>query len=303
MLNAIRRLFRKKLELPPARRRCDLTIIFAAANGEQKGIDDLLDCLKTYLRCDYEVVVADDCTDDGTYDRLLSAGCWVIRNPDREYLWGNDRTLRRAFHEAVRLFESPIYLKIDPDALLIRDGLEDALSEAFRADERLGLLGAYHVGWDGGRRDLSFWRERMLRYRHDLGRPFELALCNGYEAGDGVQGGAYALSRTCLRTIYEAGWLAGNDGYNPSNLRPTCIAEDSLIAMLTFAAGFRVGEIGGPGQPFAVKHIGLPMPPEELITSGSIVTHSVKYEDETSVRVREFFRLEREKFTSAHRAT
>lgn len=285
-------------DLPAARRRCDLTVVFAAADGEWLGIEELLDSCNTYLTCDYEVVVADDATQDGTYDRLLKAGCWVVRNPERQYLWGNDLTLRRAFHEAHRLFESPIYLKIDPDALIIGPGLEQALSSAFSANSKYGLLGTYHTDWNGEPRDLSHWRERMLRVRKNLGKPYQLALQNGYHAGDGVQGGAYALSRACLDSIIQHGWFLGRDGYRPSGVRGQHVAEDSLIAMLTYAAGYQTGEIGGPGQAFGLWDVGLPMPPEELVRQNRIVTHAMKYQDDVSLAARDFFRARRAAFRS-----
>lgn len=289
------------LAFPRARRRCDLVIIFAAADGEWLGVEDLLDSFKTYLTCDYEIVVADDATSDGTYERLINAGCWVVRNPERQYLWGNDLTLRRAFHEAHRMFESPIYLKIDPDALIIGPGLEDTLQSAFNANPVHGLLGVYQTDWNGEQRDLSYWRERMLRVSKYLGKPYQLAIQNGYQVGDGVQGGAYALSRACLDSITERGWFLGADGYRPSGVRGRHVAEDSLIAMLTYAAGYKVGEIGGPGQPFGLWDVGLPMAPEELVRQNRIVTHAMKYQDDVSLAARDFFRARRTEFRLPHK--
>ena len=275
--------------------------MFAAANGELLGIEDLLDSCNTYLTCDYEIIVADDATTDGTYERLLKAGCWVVRNPERQFLWGNDLTLRRVFHEAHRLFESPLYLKIDPDALIIGAGLEDALHSAFSSHPECGLLGTYQTDWNGAQRDLSYWRERMLNQSKALGKPYRLAIQNGYQVGDGVQGGAYVLSRACLNSIIKHGWMLGCDNYNPSNERGRHVAEDSLIAMLTFAAGYTVGEIGGPDQAFGLWDVGLPMSPEDLVRQNRIVTHAIKYQDEASLAAREFFRARRAEFKNINK--
>lgn len=285
-------------EFLPARRRCDLVVVSAASDGEWLGVQDLLESLATYLDCDYEVVIADDATTDGTYPRLLDAGCWVVRNPKKLYLAGLDLTLQRAFLEAHRLFESPIYLKIDPDALVIGTGLLPAMQNAFSRNPKTGLLGTYHIDWNGEARDLSYWSERMSRRRKDLGRPYALALRNGYKMGDGVQGGAYALSHACLDAIIRRGWLHGKDGYRPSHIKGQQVAEDSLITMLSYAAGFEAQDFGGPDQPFGIWHVGLPMPPEELIKQNRLVTHAIKYSDELSVQVRNFFRQRRE----AHRS-
>jgi len=281
-----------------ARRRCDLIVVSAASDGEWLGVQDLLDSLATYLDCNYEVVVADDVTTDGTYERLLDAGCWVVRNPQKLYLAGNDLTLRRAFLEAHRLFESPIYLKIDPDALVINTGLLNALQSAFSADPKTGLLGTYHLDWNGEPRDLSYWRDQMIRRRKDLGKPYDLSIRNGYQMGDGVQGGAYAVSRDCLDTIIRQGWFHGKDGYHPSIIKGQHVAEDSLIAMLTYAAGFKAQDIGGPGQAFGIWDVGLPMPPAELVKQNRLVTHAIKYRDAASLEARNFFRARRDAYRS-----
>jgi hypothetical protein len=294
----IEHLFTPRPEFPRARRCCDLTVVSAASNGEWLGIQELLDSLATYLNCSYEVIIADDATTDGTYTRLLDAGCWVVRNPQKLHLEGNDLTLRRAFLEAHRLFESPVYLKIDPDALVIGAGLLNALQTAFSANPKTGLLGTYHTDWNGEPRDMSHWRDRMTRRSKDLGKPYDMAIRNGYQIGEGVQGGAYAVSHTCLDTIIRHGWLHGKNGYRPSSTKGQHIAEDSLIAMLTFAAGFQAQDIGGPGQPFGIWDIGLPMSPEELVRQNRLVTHAIKYSDEASLAARAFFRARRAAFQS-----
>jgi hypothetical protein len=283
---------------PHAIRRCDLVVVSAISDGEWLGMEDLLDSLATYLDCNYEVVVADDVTTDGSYQRLLDAGCWVVRNPEKLYLAGVDLTLRRAFFEAHRLFEAPIYLKIDPDALVIGTGLMAALKAAFKADPKIGLLGTYQIDWNGEPRDLSYWKQKMLQRRKDLGKPYDLAIRNGYQVGDGVQGGAYALSHSCLETIIRNGWIHGSDNYHPSCIQGFQVAEDSLIAMLTYAAGYQAADIGGPGQPFGIWDLGLPMPPMELVAQNRLVTHAIKYRDRESLEARDYFRARREALIS-----
>lgn len=281
---------RPALPMPPARRRCDLVFVMAVAEGEWLGVADLLDSLHTYLDCDWEMVVVDDATGDGTYEKLLDSRCWVVRNPEKLYLAGLDLTLRRGFREALRLFDCPIVVKIDPDALVIGHGLERALADAFAAHPRCGLLGTFRIDWNGEPRDLSYWRERMERRRRDLGKPLERALANGYVLGEGVQGGCYALRQSCLQRIEAAGWLEGADGYRPSRIKGQQIAEDSLMTMLVNAIGFIAQDFGGPGQPFAIMDIGLPMPPEDLVREKRLVTHAMKYSDTASLHARAVFR-------------
>lgn len=281
------------LPMPAARRRCDLVFVMAVAEGEWLGVEDLLDSLHSYLDCRWEMIAVDDATGDGTHEKLLESGCWVVRNPEKLYLAGLDLTLRRGFREALRLFDCPIVVKIDPDALVIGPGLERTLAAAFDAHPRCGLLGTFRIDWNGEPRDLSYWRERMERRRSDLGKPLERALANGYVLGEGVQGGCYALHRRCLEKIGAAGWLEGAEGYRPSRTKGQQIAEDSLITLLTYAAGFEAGDLGGPDQPFGIWDVGLPMSPEDLVRQQRIVTHALKFRDADSLAARDFFRARR----------
>lgn len=295
MSRLIERLIRTPPAFPHARRHCDMVVVSAASDGEWPGVGDLLDSLSTYLNCDYEIVVADDATTDGTYERLLASGCWVVRNPEKCHLAGLDLTLRRAFVEANRLFEAPIFLKIDPDALVIGHGVLNELQAAFNKDPKIGLLGTYQIDWNGAPRDLSYWRDRMIRRRKDLGKPYDLAVRNGYQIGNGIQGGAYAVSQNCLNTMIHHGWFHEHHGYSPSRIRGRQIAEDSLITMLTYAAGYRAADIGGPGQPFGLWYPGLPMTPEELVFQNRLVTHAIKYHDTASKEARAYFKARRDK--------
>ncbi|MCA1978118.1 MAG: glycosyltransferase family 2 protein [Thiobacillus sp.] len=280
--------------MPRARQRCDLVFVMAISEGEWVGVEDLLDSLHTYLDCRWRLIAVDDATTDDTYEKLLDAGCWVVRNPEKLYLWGLDLTLRRGFREALRLFDSSFVVKIDPDALVIGPGLYRVLQDTFTAHPRVGIAGTYRIDWNGERRDLSYWRDRMKQRRKDLGKPLERALANGYILGEGVQGGCYALRSTCLERIDSAGWLEGAEGYRPRHIKGQQIGEDSLITMLVHAAGYEGLDIGGPGQPFGIWDVGLPMPPEDLIRQNRIVTHALKYHDDASLAARAYFLLRRQ---------
>lgn len=266
----------------------------AVSEGEWLGVEELLDSLRAYLDCDWELVAVDDATQDDTHEKMLKSGCWVVRNPEKLYLAGLDLSLRRGFREALRLFDCPIIVKIDPDALVIGPGLDRALLHTFETSPNCGLLGTFRIDWNGEKRDLSYWRERMDRRRNDLGKPLQLALANGYLLGEGVQGGCYALHRRCLQKMEEAGWLAGMDQYRPSTRHGEHIAEDSLIVLLTYAAGFSTLEFGGPQQPLGLWDKGLPMPPEKMRAQGRLVAHAMKYSDQASLSARAYFRQCRE---------
>lgn len=281
-------------DFPRARSRTDLVVISAVSDGEWSGVEDLLDSLRTYIDCRYEVVFADDASSDGTHERLLDSGCWVVRNPSKLRLAGLNLSLRRAMLEGYRLFDAPLFLKIDPDALIIGPGIMSAVREHFDASPATGLLGTYKIDWNGAPRDLSYWRDQMLRRSADFQEVLDLAMHAGYEPGDGVQGGAYFFTRTCLSRMIAAGWLEGRGGYQPSIEHAYRISEDTLFTMLVYASGHIAKDIGGPGQPFGLWDKGLPMAPEELVRQGRLVTHAIKYADETSLAARHYFRLLRQ---------
>ncbi len=282
-------------QFPRARRRTDLVVVSAVSDGEWPGVEDLLDSLRTYIDCRYEVVFADDATSDGTHEQLLDSGCWVVRNPTKLRLAGLNLSLRRAMLEGYRLFDAPLFLKIDPDALIIGPDIMSAVRSRFDASPATGLLGTYKIDWNGAARDLSYWRDQMLRRSADFRDVLELARRAGYEPGDGVQGGAYFFTRKCLSHIISAGWLEGRGGYQPSIEHAHRISEDTLFTMLVYASGHIAEDIGGPGQPFGLWDKGLPMPPQELVRQGRLVTHAIKYLDESSVAARAYFRQLRQR--------
>lgn len=280
--------------IPLARRRCDLVVLFAVANGEWPGVADLIDSLETYLDCDYQVLALDDVSTDGTYERLLDMGLWVARNPEKCGYYGLDLTIRRAFHNAVRLFDAPIYLKIDPDALVIGPGLLGALRDVFSGSVNTGIAGTFKVDWNGVRRTWGFWEDQMKRLANDLGEPLNQALRNGYELGSSVLGGCYAVSGPCLNRIAALGYLDRWD--NTHRQKGSFLAEDVCMTMLSYAAGYAAIDMGGPGQPFAIWHPGLPMGAGQLVEQRRIVAHAIKYHDDESKSVREYFRGRRQAY-------
>lgn len=278
----------KPAEMPLARRRCDMVFFFAVSDGEWLGVDDLLSSIETFIDCDYQLVAIDDATGDGSYEKLLDLGVWTARNPVKMGLWGLDVTIRRALHNAFRIFEAPVFIKIDPDALLIGPGFQRAVAEAFDSAPKAGIAGTYKIDWDGTERDLSFWRDRMQRVGREFGAPLRMALRNGYRLGDGVQGGCYAIRGECVARMAELGFL--DKWTHPNSVRGRQVAEDSVMTMLTYAAGFEGIDIGGPGQAFGLWDKGLPMEPDQLVKQKRVVTHAIKYQDEASLAARRYFR-------------
>ncbi|MDA9981318.1 hypothetical protein N9H39_00965 [Gammaproteobacteria bacterium] len=164
----------RKPSYPPVtkpRKKCDLVFFIAFSDGELVGIEDLLESFECYLDCSYEVVLANDCTTDGTAEKLTDAGHWFLYNPKKMGWEGNSFTIRRAAKCASELLDAPFYIKLDPDALMIQSGLLSQLTTFSRENPKAGLFGNYLFTPTGESRDFSHWENRMLQYQDNYNAP------------------------------------------------------------------------------------------------------------------------------------
>jgi hypothetical protein len=190
--------------------------------------------------------------------------------------------LSAGYRWVLESYRPRMVLRLDADALLIGHGLEAKAEQAFAASPTVGLLGSYKSGPDGGLRDSS-WAARRLRAEaglRGLVRPkrrsclrgyLHPARSHGYIDGESVLGGAYIHSYEAAARIYEHGW------FSQPWLASSRLGEDHIMALLTMAAGYRIGDFGGPIDPLALKWQGLPAHPADLLAAGKLVTHSVRY--------------------------
>ena len=250
--------------------------------------DDVADTVASVLHFTVpprRVLVIDDTGRHvGAALEALSPDVEVILSPDRAPgarggLWAK---LAHGYQHILERFSFDVLLRLDADALLIGPGLAEAAAERFARDAFLGMLGSYRIGPDGGTRS---WKEADALLAREcgvtgLGRPStrsllrrlrSAAIRNGYVSGEHALGGAYFHSRSAVREIAERGWL------DLPPLRRSRLGEDHLFALLTVAAGFHIGDFGGPGDPLALRWHGLPAAPSELLAQEKLVTHSVRY--------------------------
>ena len=178
-------------------------------------------------------------------------------------------------------FRPGIILRMDADALMLGTGIEAAAEKALASQPDAGMLGSWRLDPAGNPRDFSP-AARILQAEeglHGLAHPrcrsrvrhyARLARQHGYTAGEHALGAAYVHSYQAANCLYRSGWL------NEPRLAPSKLADDHLMSLLTVAAGFRIADFGGPGDPLALKWRGLPAHPSELLASGKLVTHSVR---------------------------
>lgn len=277
------------------RRPVRIAVVIPAGPG-----DDIADTLASVLRyadSSRVVVIVDDnssasavhpeLTPDVTVMRAGQArpgtqgGLWVKTAP--AYRWILDR------------YEPEMVLRLDANAVLLGPGLEAAAEQAFRRNPEAGLLGAYRVGPDGGRRDFRP-AARQLRaesgprglrrpeLRAGLRRYVRLAREHGYVDGEHVLGCAFLLRAEAIRDIDRAG------GFSQRWLEASRLGDDQIMSLLTVAAGHKIADFGGPADPLALKWRGLPAHPSDLLAQGKLVTHSVRsWGDLTERQIRRTF--------------
>jgi len=205
-----------------------------------------------------------------------------------------------AYHWLLERYQPRLVVRFDSDALLIGAGLETCAERAFASDSRLGVLGAYRLGPDGGERDFA-WAANQVRVtagirgllhprrRTAVRRYRELARAHGYTDGDHALGGAYILSAEAIGTIDRKGW------FTRPGLSDVMMGEDHITSMLAVAAGYRIGDFSGPDDPMALKWIGLPAHPADLLSRGKLVTHSVRsWADLSQAEIRAIFAAARQ---------
>jgi hypothetical protein len=252
--------------------------------------DDILDTLCSvvhYTDTSRVIVVIDDdskCTEDLARISRISTDIFLLPAPAgaQGVLGGLWVKLAFGYRWVLERYDPQIILRLDADALLIGKGLESCASHAFASDPRIGLLGSYRIGPDGGMRDHS-WAARRLRaetgirglrhpkVRMQLRYYLSLARTHGYIYGESALGGAYIHNFEAANRIYSNGW------FNRPWLASSKLGEDHIMALLTYAAGYHIADFGGPEDPLALRWRGLPAHPEELLAKRKLVTHSVRF--------------------------
>lgn len=269
--------------------------------------DDVADTVKSVLAFtgpSTAVVVVDDTRGESVdMDAVarMSTNITVlpaIAGPPGVYgsLW---RKVAAAYRFVLEHFSFDMVLRLDADALLIGPGLEEQARRRFATDAGVGMLGSYRTGPDGRPRDFvptarqlaveTGWPGlRHPRLRSTLRKLVHDADRHGYVKGEHALGAAYLHSRDAVREIDRRGWL------DLPALGASRLCDDHLMGLITRAAGFRIADFGGPGDPLALRWKGLPAAPEQLVGGSALVTHSVRsFEGREEPDIRAFFATSR----------
>ena len=223
--------------------------------------------------------------------------------------WGRGgglyRTIALGMSHAWTHYDFEVLMKMDTDALFIGPEPERDAIEHFRLHPELGIIGSYRIDCNGEPRDFAPPRRRIARdlglaslLRHPFSRwkgwrflrsTIRRAARDGYEPAEHCQGGAYFVSRECVRRLAEHDLLSRHE------IHWTDIGEDQLFGLFMVATGLRHGDFATGTFPIGVRWRGLPCSPEELLARRKKVTHSTRFWGEMKEgEIREFFRRRRQ---------
>lgn len=257
-----------------------LAVVVPAGPGDTAV--DTLQSVFCYLNPEL-VIVIDDTQGRGigfTHDKIVvlpavAHGAWGG-------LWVN---LATGFRYAIEHAQFDVLLRIDTDALVLGPGLAEAAAGAFTAQPEVGTLGAYRFGPNGNTRDWGPARRviraesGILGLRHPAQRRTLrslLASASGYVLGEHALGGVTIYRGEMLREMHRRRLL---DFPQFANSR---LGEDYLFGLLTVVSGYRTADFSRPEDPMALRWKGLPFSPEELLRTGKLVTHSIRFWEEMS---------------------
>jgi hypothetical protein len=191
--------------------------------------------------------------------------------------------LSSGFKEALRQ-PFRILVRLDTDALIAGDDFEKKAVDSFGADQHLGSLGSFQVGYDRvGIRDSSWAKRRILfffvlrswtrpRAAFTIAQLLIQARRNGYRFGESIMGGVAVYRYEAIAAMDEGGLLGRSD------LAAIGLQEDHVFGLCLFSLGYHLGEFGDryDDLPMGVRWRGLPASPSELMERGKSMIHSTK---------------------------
>ncbi len=285
------------------------TIIIPCGPGADAALDTA-ESVTHYCLEPHDIVFVDDCTSDGTYEKIIAKkqhNWHVLRNPRRHGYIRLVQTLCLGFRYIHAILAGRCVLKLDTDALIIHHGVITEALKYMDEDPKVGLFGVYDVDYNRHRsfsvhvkqinRETAWWHS-ALGIKPSWTRLLQLAENKGYRRGENVFGGAYFITRSCLAAMQWIGALDVPYRWHSH------LAEDVYFSMATKAAGYNLGHFAAPKGPLCLEFQGLPYPACEMWRRGYKIVHSVDKGPNTSApenegqTAREFFKDMRKKQVS-----
>jgi hypothetical protein len=288
---------------PPTPRRRDVRSVvwFAAGPGRR---DALLDSIESVIASDgddSQILVIDDCSGDAreavVRERFPEVDFRRMRVPTGgpPNMW---RLCQAAFEHAMANYNFELWVKIDTDALATGPAMSAVTASRLADVPGAGLAGSFRLRADGAPEDHGYHAEVLLREtKRDgvLAAAANRARAAGWLAGDIVQGGVCAVTRTACEAMAREGWMQWRKPWHQVT------SEDLAMSLFVRASGLELVSIGGPDGIYAVANKHLPLPKEEIADGPWVAAHSVRaglnQEDEATLR--SFFRARRAEWASS----
>lgn len=289
-------------------------VIIAVGPNESEMVIDTLDSVKHYYP-NADVWILDDCTDDGTYEKLIA---WRRSSPGSHLFQSHERN---GFHYLTRSLgyllsrvissgnDYDFVLKIDTDTLFVAGGVDHLINERFAACGP-GIVGNYRWNAYGEKRDYTRMRSKLhadrvpFVYAHKyrkmrLGRAYyryylKKAKKNGYVMGENVFAACYAFHIDTVRAWSKSGFIDMLKSMEPSLV----FEDDVLMSIGAKAMGHELIELEPPknkAMQLAWLEWGMSEPTitaKEVLDNGYCVIHPLK-NVEASKDMRAYFRKRR----------
>jgi GT2 family glycosyltransferase len=259
-------------------RKC--AVVIPIGPGSTQALDTL-NSLERYCPEPHQVVIVDDCTQDGTYEALCAekrANWEILRNERPLGVSRLVQGLSRALRFVLSDTRCDLTFRLDQDALIINEGVISDARTYMQANPLMGVFGVYAHDYNRPRvfesheeqmtKELS-WLRKLTGLRPSWAGLLAMAERRGYRRGDNVFGGAYFVTRECLEAMKRIGALDVPYRWHSK------LMEDVYFSMAAVAAGFQLGHFGAPEGPLCLEWRGMPYPAAELAQSKYKVVHSV----------------------------
>lgn len=259
--------------------------------------------IRTYARDFLVHLLLDGPSPDDLPATLQSKDIRVhLQNPPTRGNWGKIWLMQcRAMAEALEdpnVSSKAILVKMDADALLVREGVCERAQRIFATRPRAGQIGQCfstisgnalpNFGWANHMRVLRSWRglrdflRGALKEKESLSAGVQafadfrallaLACRNGYRDGEFAIGGSYILRREVIEIIAAKGWLTRT----PFRFLPAT-GEDIVMTPHVYAAGYAAMDDVSDAGIFAVEGVEFRLDPFMLKQRGHFILHPTKY--------------------------
>lgn len=276
-------------------KRAKVAFAMAIGPGEAEMSLDNIEAIR-HLYPEAEIWLRDDATTDGTWERVQAC----TRDPKvklsrNSHSFGYYR-IAQTYGELlleIATSQPDMLIKIDPDTVLIRPGLDTLFAQRF-AQYGPGICGSYRTSPNGAPRDFRHHayavaldalpigpekKRKGLRWRPVGYFPHLVrALLNKYKFGENVQGGLYAIDGVTLSKLASSGFLKSI----ASGRRGMVWTEDVLLTLGVKAVGGAISPLND-GVAQRSTHIQalrpLDITQEQLFSPQLLAIHPVKKED------------------------